>query len=996
MRPQPVRVAIDLETTGLIPEQDAIIEIGAVKFAGERVLDTFETFVASRAPLPYRVQRLTGIKPEQLRDAPAIGAVLPRLRAFVGDAPLVGHNVQFDATFLRRVGVARHNPLVDTYELASMLLPSLHSYTLASVAAQLGVTSSTLHRALADAHLSREVFLALLQRLDDLDDGVRDMLGELASPPEWTPRYFLRSGRPRPGSRQSGSFGGLLSTTLGSQFAAKLGVNPDVLAFAVARGDSQEAPQADVTEAEDEAESRGDPPVGLASVSTGVAAKLETGGILLAEVEEGDDSLLAVVAPAVRWAAQTGGRVWLCVAESDEMARLARQVLPRAYRQAGVSSADVGVAELDERSTYLCLHRWFGLARTPYDTTFSQDVARGLAKLTVWAHGTATGARSDVAIGGLEMAAWDRTRADDEYADAVKSCAYKREGYCFVARGQERAEAARIVVTTHAALGAWLAGTESHLPEATSVIVLDAHHLEEGLRRSLGFTLRRQEIQALLASLAETRPDSKRAGLLHLVAAHLERARSQARERAWFEDVRRAQECVEQLFATCGRLLPESQGKPADSFPGRDEGLDQRMLRLDARARELGSWPSVERTWTELSQHWSRLSKLLREIATQVADTPGDAPLTASAFAAELRATAHRLDRLHEQGKAIFEGAGEEDFVQWLRLPYPENNGGDRQPRQPRDRRRQQSRPEARVAQDQQEAATSEQATDASPDAGEEPAAQEITPEINQARISIGSLLAPLYAPGRSLVLASSALAVAGEFEHVRGYFGLPDATATAGYGADRAEQTLLGLPEDVPEPNAPHYQHHLDEALVRLASALDGRLVAVFPSHAALRAAWQGIRRTLERQDILVLAQGQDGSARQLWQTFASEQRVVLLGAGVFWHGASHADHPPACVVVTRLPFPALSDPLLAARSEQWADPQSQFVVPQAALRVRQALNGLAWSHRQRNAVVLFDRRVQTRGYGQTILGTLPRCAQHQEPVARLTERIAEWVGPA
>ena len=116
------------------------------------------------------------------------------------------------------------------------------------------------------------------------------------------------------------------------------------------------------------------------------------------------------------------------------------------------------------------------------------------------------------------------------------------------------------------------------------------------------------------------------------------------------------------------------------------------------------------------------------------------------------------------------------------------------------------------------------------------------------------------------------------------------------------------------------------------LAKSLNRRLVALFPSHAALRAAWQGIRRTLERQDILVLAQGQDGSGHANSGERRLEPRVVLLGAGIFWHGASASRIPPACVVVTRLPFPALSDPLLAARSEQWADPQSEFVVPQAA----------------------------------------------------------------
>jgi Rad3-related DNA helicase len=119
----------------------------------------------------------------------------------------------------------------------------------------------------------------------------------------------------------------------------------------------------------------------------------------------------------------------------------------------------------------------------------------------------------------------------------------------------------------------------------------------------------------------------------------------------------------------------------------------------------------------------------------------------------------------------------------------------------------------------------------------------------------------------------------------------------------------------------------------------------------------------------------------------------VVLLGAGAFWDGAIPAGRRPACVVITRIPFPALSDPLLAARADTWSDQQSQFVVPHAALKLRQALGGLAWSHWRRNAVVLFDRRLQTRGYGPTILSTLPRCTPYQEPAAQIVDRIQEWV---
>ena len=234
---------------------------------------------------------------------------------------------------------------------------------------------------------------------------------------------------------------------------------------------------------------------------------------------------------------------------------------------------------------------------------------------------------------------------------------------------------------------------------------------------------------------------------------------------------------------------------------------------------------------------------------------------------------------------------------------------------------------------------------------------------------------------------------MAGDFETIRMSLGLPDGVRYRSLSSDRSAQTLLCLPVDVPEPNAPHYQQRLNAALIGLASALEGRLVAIFSSHAALRSAWMGIRRELEQKDIMVLAQGQDGSARQLWRTFETESRVVLLGAGAFWDGAARTVNPPACVVVTRMPFPALSDPPVAARAERWPDPQSGFVVPQGALRLRQALNGLAWSHTRRNAVVLFDRRIQTRGYGPAILGTLPRCEQYEESLAQITERIAEWV---
>jgi ATP-dependent DNA helicase DinG len=995
VRSHPVRVAIDLETTGLHPDQDAVIEIGALKFAGDDVLETFESFVATAVVLPYRVQRLTGITPAQLRDAPTLGELVPRLRAFLGDAPLVGHSVQFDAAFLRRVGLAKRNPLVDTFELASTLLPDLPSYTLAAVGTALGLASPAYHRALPDAQLSRDVFLALLARLEQLDSGALEALGRLAAPADWTPAYFIRAVLRARRAATSGS-AGFATGTLGEQLAAKLGMDPAVLALAVAPGTTSRrlatAPSAAVPASPTVPSPEQIPSSALEAqraIVASVGQCFAEGGALLVQAESDAASLQACLVPALRWAASHAGRVLVSSASLDGMSRTLRHVLPGAFAAAEVDPSTVPVAELAEQHAYLCLHRWFGAARDARNGQLPRDVARGLAKLTVWAATTQTGLRSEVALGGQELIAWERARGGAEFSDSLASCAYRRDGYCFVARASDEARGARLIVTTHAALAAQLTRGEEGLPEATRVLVLDAQLFEEELRRARSATLEQQDVLTQLALLAEVETGGQRAGLFHLAAQRSGKGQPQQREQGWFAQVQRTRRAVEVYFEAARKVMTEAQSERAERARG-GEPLEQRTLRVDDETRQLSSWPGFARAWEALRDQLSATAQVARETAVAISGAKGGkAALASDGVATDLVATARVLEQRCEEGAAFMRGGEAAQMVRWLRLPYASGAGQQanmsrgRAPGQPR-------------AQPPNESA----AATATPPAARTGAASELAeenteiPVLHSAPIAIGSSLAPLLGLGSALVLAGPALAVAGDFTYTRGALGLPESVSTLEPAIDRADQTLLCLPTDVPEPNAQQYQRHLDDALVGLAAALGGRLVAIFPSHAALRASAHGIRRALERHDILVLAQGQDGSARQLWHTFRTEPRVVLLGAGSFWEGAEQIEQPPACVVVTRIPFPALSDPLLAALADSWPDPQSQFVVPHAALRVRQALGGLAWSHNRRNAVVLFDRRAQTRGYSSTLLGTLPHCTQYQETMAQITERAVEWVG--
>jgi Rad3-related DNA helicase len=291
-------------------------------------------------------------------------------------------------------------------------------------------------------------------------------------------------------------------------------------------------------------------------------------------------------------------------------------------------------------------------------------------------------------------------------------------------------------------------------------------------------------------------------------------------------------------------------------------------------------------------------------------------------------------------------------------------------------------------------------------------------PTLHAAPILAGSLLQrTVFRADRSAALVSSVLTVNGDFDYMAERLGLPAGrAATLSVAPENQPQSLLYLPEDVSEPNTHHYQRHLDALLTQLATTLNGETVALFASHAALRAGYAGVKAALEERGILVLAQGIDGSIRQLWQTFRSQERVVILAAVNTWDTIDLPGERPACVVVTRLPFPALSDPPLAGRAEVYHDQLHQFVIPQASLRLRQALNRLSWSGAgprgeaenagtwfpqahatgagvRRNAIVLFDKRVQAKDYGSVFLSSMPHCVVRQGSVSVLPEQVAAWI---
>ena len=162
-------VLFDLETTGLSTDTDAVIEISALKVMGGKIVEEFSTLVNPKRHIPEIATGVNGITDDMVKDAPSIEKVIKDFVMFIGDMPLVGHNIiRFDMKFINR-DCARYlkknltNKTVDTLFVSKLKLPNIGSHSLGALADYYEVSYEGAHRALTDCRINLEVYRCLLK-----------------------------------------------------------------------------------------------------------------------------------------------------------------------------------------------------------------------------------------------------------------------------------------------------------------------------------------------------------------------------------------------------------------------------------------------------------------------------------------------------------------------------------------------------------------------------------------------------------------------------------------------------------------------------------------------------------------------------------------------------------------------------------------------------------------------------------------------------------------
>ena len=603
-----------------------------------------------------------------------------------------------------------------------------------------------------------------------------------------------------------------------------------------------------------------------------------------------------------------------------------------------IEAGSAKAAPLKGRANYLCLQKLNSLSRSE---GISAEQARLVSKCLVWLEDTRQGDRAEINLAFQEAAAWSHISA----AEAGLCPGLKGEGHCFLRTARSRASTAHIVVINHALLLSDLAVGGGLLPDHKHLVIDEAHRLEEEATRQLGFDLS----EGALASCLESLLRNFRA--IRMVLA-LSQASPTDRERS--EEVMGGLETswtghADKTWVT----LWESASRFVSQQISGDHGMLQ--LPVTRSTRTQPAWSELEIAWENLDvvlneglEQMDRLHRALDQVGVQAFEKTEDWEDLQSGQR-ELAARIDELRLIKDQLTVFYAGPVDADRVDWMSLSEEGAGSGSRKS----------------------------------------------SLSLQSAPLNVADHLSKgLFDQKSTVVMTSATLSTDGSFDYVRNRVGPAEASELrVGSPFNYARAAQLLIPRDMPLPDAPGYQGALETLLAELGLALQGHCMVLFTSHAALRSTARSIREALESEGVGVLAQGIDGSPDRIVRNFEQDPGSIILGTSSFWEGVDLPKGQMKALAIARLPFHVPSDPIFAARSEQYEDSFKEYAVPQAILRLRQGMGRLIRNNDDRGSIIVLDRRLTARSYGKTFMDSLPPCTVVHSSLADTVGHVRQWL---
>ncbi|HEY4305965.1 MAG TPA: helicase C-terminal domain-containing protein [Gemmatimonadaceae bacterium] len=650
-----------------------------------------------------------------------------------------------------------------------------------------------------------------------------------------------------------------------------------------------------------------------------IAKLYNRGGIGLLEAGTGVGKSLGYLVPALRWAAANNERTIVSTNTINLQEQLVRKDLP--FLAKALGDQPVRFALLKGWRNYLCLNR-LQQARSSGNALFEDGLQRELDTIHRWAERTSDGSLSDLTI-TPRAEVWDEVAAEPDLCQRARCPQYEQ---CFLFKARKAAAQADVIVVNHHLLlsdlavrrisGNW--GESAVLPAYTRLVVDEGHHLEDAAATHLGSTVSRRSLQRLFNRL-----DRRGKGLLSALIMRLSSSND--------------------LLSTASLDLVGSRLSPAvhavrekatllfdllDTFL-RESG--ESVLRLTESFAQHPIWDSglrlaLQDTVGEIELLAEGLELVRERLETGKASDDAVMPLLN-----EMRSVARRLQSAGDGLKRALDPGPGAETIRWIEV-----KGRDR-------------------------------------------AVTVSTVPLDLAPI----LREDLFRRSATTVVTSATLATDGKFNFLSARLGLdePDVEPYTGMFPSPfkyRDQAVLAVPSDVPPPNLNPTGHF--DAVARitmdLAEASNGGMFVLFTSHRDVRAMAVELRARGADRRWPLLVHG-DETRDQLLSRFRESGGAILVGTASFWEGVDVPGDALRALLIAKLPFRVPTEPVTAAHCEaiekRGGDSFKEYMLPHAALRLKQGFGRLVRTAADRGVVVIADPRVVTKNYGRGLIDGLP-----------------------
>jgi ATP-dependent DNA helicase DinG len=559
---------------------------------------------------------------------------------------------------------------------------------------------------------------------------------------------------------------------------------------------------------------------------------------------------------------------------------------------------------------YICLRK---LQRALDTDTGDDELREALAMLVAWAAQSSWG---DVDAVNLHWPQGLKRALAASAADCTKKrCRYWPQ-LCYLHGQRRRATQAHIVVTNHALLFCDLTTDGGILPPVRHWVIDEAHGAEDEARKQLSFGTSHQTLAGLLGGLHVKGRGGYLDALRAKVAVEAEVVGSHLAETidSMRETVALASTLADSFFDFVKDLGAQGEGD-----------YDRVDLRITPQMRETGAWGTAAGVGRSLAKRLEEIMRSGRGVVTGLEELGEGYTESRYDLAGQLSGLAQQLDGL----VLVLEGEDEGRVYSVTA-----------------DRRRDQ-RAEALAA----------------------------------SCLDVGAVLVEeLYPRLHSVVYTSATIATGDDFSHFLRAVGLdrvPEEkrrTLRLASSYDFERQMAVFVPNDLPEPGSRGYLDALEELLLGVHVAMGGSVLTLFTNRRDMTELHRRLVDRLEREGLRLLVQSSGASRKRLRDEFLVDEKLSLFATKSFWEGFDAKGDTLRCVVIPRLPFGPVRDPLYEERRDRDARAWDHYYLPEAVLELKQAAGRLIRSGTDSGCLVLADARlVSGKGYARKFLESLP-----------------------